>query len=151
MRSRSPLTLMEQLVMILVFALAAALCLQVFVFADQTSERNEKTDQAVLLCQNAAEAIKAAGQAAGSMDAAFEDAAKLLGGTFSDGSMSVCYDEEWSQIEQENDCAYRLLVNALPPSVDGLCKASVRLVSAGNEDESLFELTVAWQEVGTDG
>ena len=35
MRSKSPLALMEQVVMVLVFALAAALCIQVFVFSDQ--------------------------------------------------------------------------------------------------------------------
>ena len=62
MRSRSPLVLMEQLVMILVFALAAALCLQVFVFADRVSARSEQTDRAVLVCQNTAETLKAAGR-----------------------------------------------------------------------------------------
>lgn len=34
MRSKAPLVLMEQLVMVLVFALAAALCVQVFVLSD---------------------------------------------------------------------------------------------------------------------
>ena len=34
MRSKTPLALMEQMVMVLVFALAAALCLQVFVVSD---------------------------------------------------------------------------------------------------------------------
>ena len=54
MRSKAPLALMEQLVMVLVFALAAALCVQVFVLSYQTSRRNEARDRAVLEAQNAA-------------------------------------------------------------------------------------------------
>ena len=37
MRSKAPLALMEQMVMVLVFALAAALCLQAFALADRIS------------------------------------------------------------------------------------------------------------------
>ena len=58
MRSKAPLALMEQLVMVLVFALAAALCVQAFVLSDQTSRRNEARDRAVLEAQNAAEELK---------------------------------------------------------------------------------------------
>ena len=151
MRSRSPLTLMEQLVMTLVFALAAALCLQVFVFADQSSARNEKVDRAVLTCQNAAEAIKAAGQAAGSTDATLLKAAQPLGGTFSGGFLSVCYDENWEPTESKNNCAYLLRANALSSGLEGLCKARIRISPVGKPEESLFELTVAWQEVGSHG
>ena len=60
MRSRAPLALMEQLVMALVFALAAAICLQVFVRADQLSRRNALRDEAVLAVQNTAEQLKRA-------------------------------------------------------------------------------------------
>ena len=58
MRNKAPLAMMEQLVMVLVFALAAALCIQVFAFSDQTSRFNEARDRAVLEAQNAAEAFK---------------------------------------------------------------------------------------------
>ena len=72
MRSKSPLALMEQVVMVLVFALAAALCLQVFVLSDQMSEKNRDTDRAVLLAQNTAETIKACGGVEGLGQAAIE-------------------------------------------------------------------------------
>ena len=62
MRSKAPLTLMEQVLMILVFALAAALCVQVFVFSGQSSRRNEARDRAVLEAQNAAETLKSVGR-----------------------------------------------------------------------------------------
>ena len=61
MRSKAPLVLMEQLVMVLVFALAAALCVQVFVLSDQTSRSYEARDRAVVAAQNAAEQLKGCG------------------------------------------------------------------------------------------
>lgn len=142
MKSRAPLVLMEQLVMILVFALAAALCLQVFVLADRVSARNEQTDRAVLACQNTAETLKAAG---------WERSAALLGGTFSRGVLSVYYDENWAQTEQEESCVWLLQAEELPTDLPGLCQARVRVSPADDAAAPLFELTVAWQEVGADG
>ena len=59
MKGKASLLLMEQLVMILVFALAAALCLQVFVKAGEISEETARRDQAVILARNGAEVLKA--------------------------------------------------------------------------------------------
>lgn len=59
MKNKTSLLLMEQLVMVLVFALAAALCLTVFVKADQISRETIRRDEAVLLAQNAAQVLKA--------------------------------------------------------------------------------------------
>ena len=61
MKSKAPLLLMEQMVMLLVFALAAALCLQAFVKSDAVSRRSGDRDRAVVLCQSAAEAIRHTG------------------------------------------------------------------------------------------
>ena len=49
-KNRATLTLMEQLVMILVFALAAVICLQVFVTASKKSRDSEDRDRAVDHC-----------------------------------------------------------------------------------------------------
>ena len=59
MKNKTSLLLMEQLVMVLVFALAAALCLAAFVKADRISQETVRRDEAVLLAQNAAEVLKA--------------------------------------------------------------------------------------------
>lgn len=59
MRSKSPLTLIELIIMIAVFALAAALCLRAFVWADLKSADNQERDRAVILAQSTAETIKA--------------------------------------------------------------------------------------------
>lgn len=64
MKSRAFLNLMEQLIMVLVFALAAALCLQVFAKADSIAARTDCLDKAVLIAQNTAEGLKHTGDPA---------------------------------------------------------------------------------------
>ena len=59
MRSKASLFLMEQLIMVLIFALAAALCLQVFVRSEEISVETARREEAVFLAQNAAELLKA--------------------------------------------------------------------------------------------
>ena len=59
MKSKAPLVLMEQLVMVLVFALSAAVCLQVFALSGSLSRTCEARDRAAVIAQNAAEALKA--------------------------------------------------------------------------------------------
>lgn len=89
MRSKAPLAMMEQLVMVLVFALAAALCLQVFVLSDKTSRRNEARDRAVLEAQNTAEELK-------SLRGDFAQAAELYGGAFDGQTWGRSYDADWT-------------------------------------------------------
>lgn len=61
MKSKASLFLMEQLVMVLVFALAAALCLGVFVRANEISSETARRDEAVIIAQNAAQMLKVTG------------------------------------------------------------------------------------------
>lgn len=150
MRSKSPLALMEQVIMVLVFALAAALCLRVFVFSELASTRNESVDRAVVECQNAAEFLKSTGLPA---NEAQQELASRMNGTVSQGLMQVCYDEAWNVIPQNyEDCVYVLEVQGVPTEVDGLVKvhiraAAVKDISVGGNGESLFAIDAAWQEV----
>lgn len=116
MRSRTPLALMEQLVMLLVFALAAALCVQVFVFADQTARRGEARDRAVLEAQNAAETMKRTG----SMEPAW-------------------YDENW-EIATEASAAYSLSAEYAESPHPALWSAEICVRTA--EGDVLFTLPV---------
>ena len=61
MRNKASLFLMEQLIMLLVFALSAALCLGVFVRADRILQETGRRDEAVILAQNAAQILKYTG------------------------------------------------------------------------------------------
>jgi len=58
MRSKAPLMMIEQMVMLLVFALAAVLCLQAFTLSQNISQQNVYRDRLVIEAQNAAEAMK---------------------------------------------------------------------------------------------
>ena len=58
MKNRSSLMLIEQLIMALVFMIAAAICLRVFAYSDALSASKEQRDTAVRQAQNAAEILK---------------------------------------------------------------------------------------------
>ncbi|WP_298030373.1 hypothetical protein [uncultured Dysosmobacter sp.] len=140
MKSKAPLALMEQLMMVLVFALAAALCVQVFVLSDRASRRYEARDQAVLAAQNAAETLKSG---RGDMGRRLSDAADRLGGDCAQGLLWVDYDENW----QPGGGTYRLTAQGTDSGVSGLAMAHVAVEWDGGE---LFSLDVAWQEVDGD-
>lgn len=146
MKSKAPLLLMEQMVMLVVFAMAAALCVQAFVRSDASSARNEARDEAVVLCQNAAEAIRHSG-------GDFEAAARQLGIPFGayaqeEPAFSAHYNEDWS-LSDTREYAYCLRAESVDIGVAGMGKASVSVSEA--DGEALFEIEVAWQEVSPHG
>ena len=68
-KSKAPLVMLEQMVMLLVFALAAALCLQAFVKSDAASREAEARDRAANLCQSLAEMMRSGANPAEAADA----------------------------------------------------------------------------------
>ena len=172
MKSKAPLILMEQMVMLLVFALAAALCLQAFVKSDSLSARSEARDRAAAVCQNAAETLRRYG---GTAQNALSRAAEDLGAAYSEEfvTFSLFYDEDWNPIPAgergERIPYYSLDVIAAPdpddpltvpsrkgadlsdPEFPGLQRAAVRVSTGnGNADQmldTLFTIDIAWQEV----
>ena len=137
MRSKAPLAMMEQMVMVLVFALAAALCVQVFVFSDQTSRQNEERDRAVTAAQNAAEQLKG-------VRGDFARAAELYGGDWNGALWGVSFGEDWTAAPA-SDAAYHVFVTPLESETPLLGSAGVAVYSAAGE--CLYSLPVAWQEV----
>lgn len=125
MKNRTSLVLMEQLVMVLVFALAAALCLGVFVKADQISQETAHRDEAVLLAQNGAEVLKSC---AGDL----EKAAGILGGTSSGTGLTV------------SSGAYTLEIELEDSGIPGLGQAQICVYV---EEEPICTLRTGWQEV----
>ena len=139
MRSKAPLAMMEQMVMVLVFALAAALCLQAFVKSDRMSKEMEARDRAVVLCQNVAETIRSTG-------GNWEETCDLLGMPFPNAGM---YDENWTPVDV-GDSVYQLWIEPLDSGVDGLGKAKISVTKYGLN--VIFEIEAAWQEeVGSHG
>ncbi len=141
MRSKAPLALMEQVIMVLVFALAAALCLRCFVWADQRSRRDEARDRALIKAQNMAEIVKSAG---GDLDAA----ARRCGGEYEGANWVLSFDENWER--DEADPAY--LVQAVPQDTgDPLLGKALIVASGASTEDVLCVLPVAWQEVDSNG
>lgn len=161
MKSRAPLALMEQMVMLLVFALAAALCLQAFVKSDQISLKSEARSSAALAAQNTAEIIRHSG---GTLEHALAETAERQGGRYLEeddattgGKLIISYDEEWKPVEEG---IYFLTAEGIPVEEEGLCKVLVQVTDRSGEanmsgqvaaedtvgQEILFELKTAWLE-----
>ena len=138
MKSRAPLALMEQAVMVLVFALAAALCLRAFVLADGISRRVEATDRAVLWAESAADTLKA-------RNGDLAQAAAELGGNLDGQRWIIPLDETWQ--ETAGEPAYTLTARPVQTGRPLLGKAQIDVVQKNGE--SLFSLEVCWQEAGT--
>lgn len=127
MRNKASLMLLEQLIMILVFSLAAALCLRIFVWSDRTSREMELQDRAVVLCQNAAETVKA--------ERSLEACAEHLGAVAQDNVWAVPCDEE-----------IRLELEEKKTGIPGFGSTEIRAIAVKTE-EILFSITTGWQEV----
>lgn len=134
MKSKAPLVLMEQVIMILVFALTAAMCLRMFVLADRLSVKYAARDRAVVEAQNAAERMKqgqweyylSGHQAVGESE-----------------SVIVMFDQKWETTAHEEKAEYFLRIFPMECEQETLWKAEI-VVYAG--DEELFRLTVAGQK-----
>lgn len=128
MRSKTPLVLMELLVMLLVFSLAAGVCLRAFLWADRVSCRSAGRDLAVTAARNAAELTK---YYAGD----FRSAAGEQGGVW-DGS-------SWTFTS--GGCT--VTVTPLTENEPYLGAANIRAQAGG--DAPAVEFAVTWQEVSS--
>lgn len=133
-RSKAPLALMGQLLVVLFFAVAAAICLQAFAKSEIISEASENRNQASRICQNAAETLK-------SVSGDLEMAQAVIGGITKGDSLIVQYDEEWNEKE---DGTNQLLIQLTDSGEEGLGKATIAVKDADGQE--LFGLSCAWQE-----
>lgn len=124
MKTRSPLVLMEQLIMVTVFALTAAICLRMFVLSDQISRRSSAVDRAVLEAQTIAEQIK--------HDPDLFPSDRLW-----------CYDKNWSLLPPGENAVYSLQVTHETSDDPALWLVSVTVFTA--DGETLLTLPVSGQ------
>ena len=125
MRNKAPLALLEQILMLLIFALAAVICLRVFLWSDDTSRHSARRDEALIHVQTVAETVKAHG-------GDFAAAAAALHGTVENGALVVTQEDYTLRAEKEAPAPY-------------LGRAEIAVEAAG---EVLFTIPIAWQEVG---
>lgn len=134
MRTKTPLVLMELLVMVLVFALTAVTCLRLFVLSDELSRQYADTDRAVLEAQTAAERMKH-----GSLDEYLE----AHGAVYADGTWQLAYDADWNAIPQTAPAAYYLSVTYEDSGHIYLWSANIQVSTADGEE--LFAIPVSGQ------
>ena len=146
MKSKAPLVLMEQMVMLLVFALASALCLQAFVKSDDLSQRSAARDRAAVEAQNAAETLRSQ---SGDMGSALTQTAEALNGEYAQGLFWLDYDENWTPIDYDAcgmeapAAAYRLEAQGILSENPALREAAVQMVDA--RGKPIFSIQIAWQ------
>lgn len=137
MRTKTPLVLMELLVMVLVFSLTAAACLRMFVLSDALSRQNAATDRAVLEAQTAAERMKR-----GSLNEYLEE----QGAVYTDGTWRLAYDANWNAVSQTATAAYYLSVTYEDSEHAYLWSANIQVSTADGEE--LFSIPVSGQLAG---
>lgn len=133
--SKAPLMLMEQVIMVLVFALVAAICIQAFALARTTSVQMGDRDRAVNVSQILAETVKACG---GSM----EKVCERLGGEPDGERLVFYYDSGWKEAAAEH--ASFSVVFAQEES-GGFCRYGRITVSDVSGQQEIFSMRVAWQ------
>lgn len=147
MKRKAPLTLMELMVMILVFALAAALCLQAFAQSDRMSRDSEARDRAAVLCQSVAELIQHNG---GDPTAALTKVNGVPPLEWSDFVWLEDYDEDWKVVSRSGtdpSSSYILKVTKVDSALPGLGRATVEAFTQDSgEMESLFSIEISWQK-----
>ena len=136
MKRSASLILVELLIMLTVFAVAAAICLRVFVWSDENSKQSTAADYALLQAQNAAEMIK-------HYHGDFSLAAEDYGGHWDGASWKVSFDDGWNI--RGDGGAYVLQVVPMACERDYLGQA--RLTVTDQFGAVLSEFSVCWQEV----
>lgn len=140
MRNRASLMLMEQLLMILVFSLACAVCLQVFVKGDRISRQTAQKDMAVYLAQNAAEIIKGAG---GNL----EMAALEMGAVAEGSGWEIRYDKDGRLEQNHEKIQFHMEIVRDARRLPFLGEVSIQVYGTDDLETPLFTLPVAWQEM----
>lgn len=134
MKKNASLALIEQAVMLLVLAIAAALCLKAFVWADTQSLHYSNRDRAITQLQSAADVLKFH---KGDLTAA----AQAHGGTLDGDQWVIALNQDWNQAASGD---YRICATLLDCDTDYLGGATLTVLPASGEP--LAQLTVCWQE-----
>ena len=136
MKRNASLALIEQVIMLLILIIAAALCMKAFVWSDQKSLYYGDRDRAMVELQSAAEVLKANG-------GDFSAAAAAYGGSATQTRWVLEFDENWNPTSSVG--TYRIYATAVACDVDYLGCATLTAQPAAGD--ILAQLTVSWQEV----
>ena len=122
MKQKTSLMLLELVIMLLVFAVAAALCLQAFAWAQRATTQSSQKDLAYSRAQAAAEQLK---NSAGDFEA--------LGGKYEDGCCLMALENA-------------LTLKAQPLQLEQVGLAGARVCVYAPDGSCLAQIDVCWQE-----
>ena len=143
MKNKICLLYIEQIIMVFVFALAAAMCVQAFALSNRLSLRNEERSRAMMASQNAAEIFQSARGDSGL-------AAELYGGSSAGGRWTVRYDDAWQVLDASAaEAEYTLVVERVESDQPFLGLGSVSMRDSAGE--LLCSFFASWQEVASNG
>ena len=134
MKSKAPLAMMEQIVMVLVFALAAALCLQTFVLSGKISKKTEAKNRAVTEVQNAAELMKNGG---------FLEYVERYAPAETEGEYVTFFTGDWQITGEEKQAEYKMTVTYTESAELPLWQADITFDTASGEE--LIRISAAGQ------
>ena len=135
MKNRSTLLLMEIGIMLLVFAMGAALCLYIFTQSDDISRSSRNLDIASRHVQNIAEILK-------STQGDFAEAAEIIGCEYSGSVLELHFDKNWNITTTADH--FRISVFGLCSDSEEMCSAKITVTEQGI-NSPLFTITSAWQ------
>lgn len=136
MKRNASLALIEQVIMLLILIVAAALCLRAFAWSDQQSLHYTDRDRAMVELQSAAEILK-------THSGDFSAAAASYGGRATQTQWVLDFDENWNITATSG--TYRICAIAIACDVDYLGSATLTVQPVVGD--IFAELTISWQEV----
>ncbi len=147
MKNKSALSLMELLIMVLVFLLAAALCVRVFVYSRLKSADDELSAQAERQAQTTAELIKAAEGDFAKASEMLKDSNGMKAGTAYGANGELLefeFSENWEPHSPFSAVHYSYLVKAKKKTEGYLGTADIVVLDVSGKE--LYRLTASWQE-----
>lgn len=140
-KSRAPLVLMEQVIMVLVFAMAAAFCVQAFALSGKTSRALEKRDHAMNVSQTLAETVKAC-------EGDLKQVQNVLGGEIQKDGVALFYNADWEPVPEKGAAVYQAAF--VEEEKQQFCRKGQVTVEECESGKELYSLPAAWQEGRTD-
>ncbi len=140
-RSKAQLFLLEFVLVVMMFALCAAVCVSVFVKADSLSEDVTEQSESLAIMQNAAEIIKSATQT--DPQEAEKFIAKQLGlsllpqdeGKEGNADFVEYFDEKFQRVESIDNCKYTMYVE-ISSDERGMLTAALTMKDIVDEKET---------------
>lgn len=130
-RSKATLFLFELVIIILIFAICCAVCLNLFTASRRKSIEAKDLSHAIVAAQNAAETFKSCNGELSALPA-------LLNGEQAANKIMVYYDKEWALTKNASDASYTVEI-----STQTEAKMLHVVITVYKETTNIYELPIS--------